>query len=354
MDADEERGATSTPAGFHLLLQGGGTGYAPCSGQRVVLLHGWMQSHAVWLRTAACLRDRLGHDVLLLDWWGHGLSHSDRPLRDLRIEVLLTQLEAALCRVGWLTPDSQKLCFAGISLGGALSLRFAAKHPERIGRLTLVCSAGLSEKWWALPSLTRPLRQSFYLLEDYFLRPLLGLSDDDSSQEDFEEKDADDIENTGDAVYAKQQTTLEKRRGERRKGEAVRWTWWPHFVRSLFGQLRLIETTPRYGVPDDMPQRLAVAGIPLHLIWGRLDWIHTAQIDRWRSGRPAAEVSARVFPFQGHVQLCSAIDGLELWADPELWRAPHNAEAHPTTGSKGKRASRKDVRQVLRLPRARL
>ena len=61
----------------------------------MVLLHGWMQSHTVWLRTAACLRI-VQPDVLLLDWWGHGLSHSDRPLADLRVEVLLDQLEAAL------------------------------------------------------------------------------------------------------------------------------------------------------------------------------------------------------------------------------------------------------------------
>jgi pimeloyl-ACP methyl ester carboxylesterase len=384
MSGQEERSSAATPAGFHLLLRGGGGSddgggglFAPPSGQRVVLLHGWMQSHTVWLRTAACLRDRYGHDVLLLDWWGHGLSHSDRPLADLRVEVLLDQLEAALARFGWLEPGSRRLCMGGISLGGALSLRFAAKRPERVARLTLVCSAGLSERWWALPSLTRPLRRSFYLLQT-----LLGVSEDNRTCIHGAAGN-DQSEDPG-------RTGTGSSRGDAVGGTGGDISWWPHFVRSLFGQLRLIETTPEYGVPHDMPERLAAAGTPLHLVWGRLDWVHTAQVDRWRGGRPCREVlggaerraqagpkgratketaaeegkeaaglgvaatpgavvTSRTFPFMGHVQLCSRIDELELWKSPDLWCAPGPPGATKrNTAATRIAASRKDTRRLLR------
>ena len=81
----------------------------------------------------------------------------------------------------------------------------------------------------------------------------------------------------------------------------------------------------RYGVPADMPERLARDGVPLHLYWGRFDWLHSAQVDRWRAGRSPAEVTATVFPWMGHMQVCAGVDGLRLWDAPELWRASGEA-----------------------------
>ena len=46
--------------------------YPPRS--RIVLLHGWLQNHRCWLETAYALRDSHHHDVLLLDFYSHGLT----------------------------------------------------------------------------------------------------------------------------------------------------------------------------------------------------------------------------------------------------------------------------------------
>ena len=74
-----------------------------------------------------------------------------------------------------------------------------------------------------------------------------------------------------------------------------------------------------YGVPADMPQRLANARVPTTLTWGQLDWIHTAQIERWRGGRSREEVPAKIYRFHGHASLCAVIDHLQLWEKPEMW-----------------------------------
>jgi pimeloyl-ACP methyl ester carboxylesterase len=125
-------------------------------------------------------------------------------------------------------------------------------------------SSGLSEEWWALPNLTYPLRASMVALGN------IGF-------------------------------------------ESV------PFLRRLFWLLRLIESTPTYGVAPDMPARLAARKLPLNLVWGQLDWVHTAQIERWRAGRSPSEVPVRLFPLMGHVVLTARIDKLALWESPGLW-----------------------------------
>ena len=96
MAADEIASTRADDASTFYLLLRGADGPAPSAvqGGRVVLLHGWLQSHSCWLRTAAALRDTYGHDVLLLDFWGHG--HSPRPPADASagIEGLIEQVGA--------------------------------------------------------------------------------------------------------------------------------------------------------------------------------------------------------------------------------------------------------------------
>ena len=79
------------------------------------------------------------------------------------------------------------------------------------------------------------------------------------------------------------------------------------------------QTTPTYGVPSDMPQRLASARVPTTLTWGQLDWIHSAQVERWRGGRSKDEVPTRIYPLHGHASLCASIDRLRLWEREEMW-----------------------------------
>ena len=68
---------------------------------RVVLLHGWLMSHACWLNTATQLRDRYGHDVLLLDFPGHGRSPLLPEFTDHHPLAFADRLRAVLRRVGW-------------------------------------------------------------------------------------------------------------------------------------------------------------------------------------------------------------------------------------------------------------
>ena len=119
-------------------------------------------NHTCWLNTATQLRDRYGHDVLLLDFHGHGksprLSHYSRHTP----EACAAQLRRVLLRVGWAhdgvdddphalhpdDPDSNPtprvpLVLCGLSLGGVVSCLYADAHPRDVGRVILVSSPGL-------------------------------------------------------------------------------------------------------------------------------------------------------------------------------------------------------------------
>jgi pimeloyl-ACP methyl ester carboxylesterase len=132
---------------FWLLLRGADAKLKPPSrpASRVVLVHGWLQSHRSWLRTAAALRDGFGHDVLLLDLYGHGFSDSPSAA-SMSPASYVELLEKRLAAVGW--DCGPPLMLAGVSLGAAVAARFTARHPERVARLTLVCPPGLPEPWW--------------------------------------------------------------------------------------------------------------------------------------------------------------------------------------------------------------
>ena len=67
---------------------------------RVVLLHGWLMSHACWLNTATQLRDRYGHDVLLLDFPGHGRSPLLPEFTDHHPLAFAHNLRGAAAHVG--------------------------------------------------------------------------------------------------------------------------------------------------------------------------------------------------------------------------------------------------------------
>ena len=151
---------------------------------RVVLLHGWLMSHACWLNTATQLRDRYGHDVLLLDFPGHGRSPLLPEFTDHHPLAFAHRLRAVLRRVGWAPrggrtaprlrsirsiqnsgsrrkPRLKILWFCAVCPWAALCpactrTRIRAKcRARRAGRV-----ARLDEKWYAPPNLSRPLRVS--------------------------------------------------------------------------------------------------------------------------------------------------------------------------------------------------
>ena len=217
---------------FHLLLRGSDRPRTPSTPpssppspapasvpttSRIVLLHGWGQTHHCWLRTSAALRDR-GHDVLLVDLSGHGLSpmpgRGDN-FRAMTPGAVVAALDETLTAVGWgdaledgddeegqgdwdgdgngVGDDSEnndhnhlnndrnnapncnirnraapplpsrgcgrrrRLVLAGTSMGGGIAQRFAAQYPHRVDRLVLVASSGQQEPAWKPSSWLPPI-----------------------------------------------------------------------------------------------------------------------------------------------------------------------------------------------------
>ena len=136
-DGRENRAAT--PRRNLWLLLHGADAAAPsrgCPPARVVLLHGWLQTHSCWLETATALRDNFGHDVLLLDFVPDTMG----------IEGWMAQLRERIAAIGW--DEGLPLSIAGCSLGAAVASRYAAASPERVARLTMVAPPGLPEPWY--------------------------------------------------------------------------------------------------------------------------------------------------------------------------------------------------------------
>jgi pimeloyl-ACP methyl ester carboxylesterase len=99
----------------------------------LVLVHGWLLSHYMWRHMVAPLV-AAGHSVVALDLPGFG--ESDRPSpasyrydATAFSDTLLDLLD---------TLGIERASLVGMSLGGAVSLVTAARHPERVERLVLV------------------------------------------------------------------------------------------------------------------------------------------------------------------------------------------------------------------------
>jgi len=103
-------------------------------GPLLLLLHGYLASHAIWQGALDGLADRCRVKAIDLP----GTGYSDRPAGaayDLpwfadRMLALAAALDEA--------PGSGPLLLGGHSLGGAVALHAAARRPERVGGLVLV------------------------------------------------------------------------------------------------------------------------------------------------------------------------------------------------------------------------
>jgi len=104
-------------------------------GKPLVLVHGLEGRAEDWLRLIPEFT-RNGYQVYAIDLLGYG--RSDQPDVDYSIALETDILRQFL--------DSQNLHqsdIAGWSMGGWISLKFAAEHPDRVHRLILMDSAGL-------------------------------------------------------------------------------------------------------------------------------------------------------------------------------------------------------------------
>ena len=111
-------------------------------GETLVFLHGFSLDRRMWAAQSEFFRDR--YHVLTPDARGHGLS--DSPLtgysRVDRVEDLARLLDSL---------QIDRFHLVGLSMGGATSIGFALKQPDRLRSLTLVSSGaagyGVSKKF---------------------------------------------------------------------------------------------------------------------------------------------------------------------------------------------------------------
>ena len=128
------------PDGTRLAYEMLGDAAAP---KRAVLIHSLAMDRRFWRPVA----ERLARDaaVLIYDCRGHGAS--DKPRGPYTVELFARDLAALLDAVGW-----RAALIAGASMGGCVTLAFAAAYPQRVTALGLVDTtawygAEASQQW---------------------------------------------------------------------------------------------------------------------------------------------------------------------------------------------------------------
>jgi len=108
----------------------------PPDGQVVILVHGFFNAYFVWDHASRALA-RAGFRVLRYDLYGRG--YSDRPVtrydRDLYDRQLVNLLEAL--------DIARPVDLVGASMGGAIAVVFADRHPTAVRRLCLIDPSGM-------------------------------------------------------------------------------------------------------------------------------------------------------------------------------------------------------------------
>jgi len=107
------------------------------TGDPLVLLHGFGGDLNNWMFNQPALAET--HVVYALDMPGHGGSSKDVGAGDIA-----TMSDAVIAFMDAL--GLQKVHLAGHSMGGAVALDLAIKNSDRVGSVTLVCSAGLGSE----------------------------------------------------------------------------------------------------------------------------------------------------------------------------------------------------------------
>ena len=104
----------------------------------------------------AVARSLPGWQVLGWDLPGHG--HGPAPDRRSPGFALADLAAAVLAEVSTIIGDHSAFSYAGDSVGGAVGLRLALDHPDRVDALTMLCSAarfGTPDAWHARAALVR-------------------------------------------------------------------------------------------------------------------------------------------------------------------------------------------------------
>ena len=105
------------------------------NGAVVVLVHGFSAPNLVWDHTCPALVEA-GFRVLRYDLYGRG--YSDRPSVDYDDNIFDRQLLELLSALDIDSP----IDLVGLSMGGAIAVIFAARHPALVKKLVLIGPAG--------------------------------------------------------------------------------------------------------------------------------------------------------------------------------------------------------------------
>ena len=108
----------------------------PPAGTPVVLLHGWCCSSYTYRRNLCALVDQ-GHRVVLADLKGHGLSDKPQPASEYTLASMADHALQIMDAVG-----VERAALVGHSMGAAIALAVALRHPERVSRLALLAPVG--------------------------------------------------------------------------------------------------------------------------------------------------------------------------------------------------------------------
>ncbi|MDC0662399.1 alpha/beta fold hydrolase [Marinobacter sp. SS21] len=113
------------------------TNQQPNAGANLVMLHGFAGNKDNWVRMAGALSAEF--NVFAIDLPGHGDS-SKELTRSYRLTDQVRYVEAVLAQLG-LT----RVHMMGNSMGGAVTVLYAAQHPERLQSAVLFNPAGVFE-----------------------------------------------------------------------------------------------------------------------------------------------------------------------------------------------------------------
>lgn len=114
------------------------------SGPLVLMLHGFDSSHLEFRRLAPLLNT--DHSLVIPDLYGFGFCpRHDQPMAGP--ELVLQHLAELLAQL----PGNQPVGVIGASMGGAVAMELARRHPNRIQKLLLLSPAGLDGKPMPVP-----------------------------------------------------------------------------------------------------------------------------------------------------------------------------------------------------------
>src|SRR5258708_15689987 len=108
---------------------------------RLVLIHSLGMDHFFWERVIPIIADDAA--ILAYDCRGHGAS--DKPIGPYRVEKSADDLAELMDHLGW--PSA---IVAGASMGGCITLAFAARHAARATALGLIDTTAwynAADKW---------------------------------------------------------------------------------------------------------------------------------------------------------------------------------------------------------------